>query len=769
MFRLFRMKSASRPPASPWDGVDPSLLDGWNAIGLETRIRTLAAKTDIPVAQIEEMAEAYVAAGDDARIDVSRPCEIPGLRRLILLGPLWSPEASSDTFQTGLGLSPYIGSHNPGRLTSPTLYGVTDAGLLFLHRIDRTPEDRRRVSRAGDFEDDTRVLSTAEAFRLAIEAPDRLRRGGQAADIGVNRYSNFRFKLLAGPVRTIITRTLEPIPESRRREVPYGFIRGLEHVTRGFLGRRLALALHALNESIDPDILHLARRCAINSAQGVAWMCGAVEPDMQGPGPGRLLGCHPEAQHDGTLREARLQALRSYPAMGRMIIGSPDLTALIDQRAPLAPAIAARLNAPVSGVKLLSGMTWQMAGVSPSNPRDGLAGIALIPRDLAPSCRAEFRMVPRILEFSTLLCEPMPDVMRRFARGGSPYRFKAELERTSASDIRDALRHVTERLLMPARLRALRDLLETGNFSSYRFASWALNRDVHLLWREHGRVMAIRDLFDLSERWHHSFQRHEDRLVTLQVSESWTPLLGEVHVGPAKAREMASLAALKQQGRAQGHCVGGYSETVLRSTGRSIMLIFSLEAGDTVLGTAQIEMKPARTFSGWMATIIQNRASHNDQVDAQAEKAARQLCQHLESLPPGKVQAYLDGLAAVRERRARLGDLSIHIQQAGYDIWDDGQFANAWQEMSDYLPRAARKAGPDALVARGGRVGDRSDFPDLSGLLEVRAEGQASFWTQDQVLIRKFLEQDAARVEARRDPEPTPALPAAEVEEWMPF
>lgn len=797
MFRLFRMKKTPEIPdgdpetsATPhppgWtpgsEGPGPSLdmefLSGGIDIGLGNRIRTLADKAGLPEDEIEPMVAAYVAAGEQARIEVSQPGQIPGLRRLILLGSLWTQDSPSVTTAFDFGSV----TQSRTERQAPTICGITDAGLLFLHRLDRAEprgDEPRPSWPAGP-------LTTAQAFRAAMENPGSLSIGGWPSDIGLSRHAAHRATIVEGPAGRMVSAAWNALPPGTRWEIPFSFIRGLGHVTRKTLSRRLALALHAVNEALDPDILRLARGCAIVSLREVAWMCGAVPPKEQGPGPGRILGSPIGDLHDPDLRRARLQAIRSYPAMGKMILKSSELRRVVDSRQPLAPAIAETLGVPVPGVRLLSGLTWQMAGVRPTDPRDGLAQIALIPRDLAPVRRSEFRQIPAITGFQRVFGENLSGVLRRFARGGSPYRFAGELQRIGPGDVMDALSYLSRKLLVPARMHGLRRMCEREDLPPMSVPQ-----------RTHGepliadlaRSLTIRDLFDISDRWHRNISRHDDHLITLRNEDRWAPFLGDVQLSGVTARELRSAEALKIQGRKEGHCVGGYTDQILRGTRKDICLIYSLEAEGAIIGTAQVHLtqkkgskkaardasRPEASEPEWTASIVQNRSVRNGPVSAAAERAASSLCRALKTAAPARIDAYVGGLEKIRRRKNGLAALSGRIRDAGYDIWAPGNLERAWDELSVYLPRAVRKAGLDALIERYGRIGGTDADQRPLEMLSICRPGVPAFWVVDQSLVRKALGEIGEDVEVRIDPgvdpepRPAPAGHVAEEHEWMPF
>lgn len=685
MFRLLpkiRLPHLLRPGPEP---IDESFTDQELNLGVEARLRTLARKAGLDPMVTDRLASAYVAADATARVDVSRPDQVAGLRRLILMGPAYHRATTSVTL--AFGESP--AEHYTDDTRAPlTLIGVTGDGLLFRRGL---------YTQEG-------VPSPKEGLRLARYEPDRLLPGIGAADPGLNRYNGASSSQVRDATDHVLRLTSAVLSKGERDALPYRFIMGLEHVTRGRIARRVALARFALNDALAPDLLRLMRGCALQSLAEAEWVCGAVPTETGVPGPGRWFGVPLVELNDRDLSQARVQAIRSYPAMGKLFHSHPGLRGAIDARAPLVPEIAACLSVDESGVRLLNGVTWQMAGVRPTSPYNGLSKLALVPRDLSPSNRSEHRQIPLISGFSELFRESMAQTMRRFAKGGSPYRFGEELKRVPPGDVKDAAEYLVDKLILPARLHALRRLCEADGRERNGLAEIS-DRSVRVL--ELMRSLSMRDLFEMSDRWHRNLERHEDRLVTLRTEVSWTPFMGGLDLGNGvRGRELCGADALRIQGKREGHCVGGYTDKLLRAGKNRVPLIFSLERNGEVLGTAEISLcrldpKPVRGGGAepiWEADIIQNRSRRNGPVCDTADRAAATLCRALETAAPERADPYVNGLSRVRTRRSRHGGLPAHLRSAGYDLWEPGRLETAWSELSVYLPRGLRKAGLEGLI-----------------------------------------------------------------------
>lgn len=718
-------------------------------IGLRNRVHTLARKAGISLEIAERIAENHVAADENARVDISRPNEIPGLRRLILMGPAYFQPTSTQC-------------HAP-----LTMIGITTQGRLF----------RRGLYVEGG------PPSAKDGLRLARHDPQRLFSGVGAADPALSRHSSSSHGQVRDAFHARMSGTLAGM-----NELPYGFVCGLEHITRARLARRLALARYAITTALDPDSLKLMRGTALYSTSAAAWLSGNVEPEPVRTGPGRWFGVRLDELNDPALAEARHQALRAYPAMARLFFQRSALRAAVDAREPLGPVIAAELGVDESGVRALHGVTWQMAALRPSEPVPGLVRLAKLPPDFRPTQRSEHRQLPAIAAFGQLMSLSMAQAMRHFAQGGSPYRFASELRRISSGDVEDAAGYIADKLLIPMRLRAIHHLQEAEGIphpasriaigDPQRLFRWGAVRDLLT-------SMSPKAMFEMSDRWHRNIERHEDRLISLRHEARWPALLGNLDLGPVQVRELTSAEDLRTQGRREGHCVGGYTERILRASRDRVTLIFSIEQGQTVLGTAEIAMSEIKTDDArrsprWQADMVQNRGRHNGPVSMAAIDAANQVRKALTSLPTERILGHMDALRAIRCNASDFKKLPEHIRAAGYDIWDTAHLDAAWAELSAYLPRSRRKAGLEraisadiAALREAHQRGDQG--PSMMEIFRHGRGGLASGGKPrrlrldpeaDRQAIARFL----AVPSALREPErPKAPGPDEEEIEWEPF
>lgn len=724
MFRLLKKEDHLHEAYADPGGIDDSFLEQELSNGLRARVHTIAQKTKVSEGVAELIAQEHVLADSAARIEVSRPDQVEGLRRLVLLGRRYDP--MNDVISYALKDHGYVRKNlGPGAIT---MIGVTEDGLLF----------RRGIHVEGQ------ALTGKEALHIARFTPEIMTQDGGMADFGINKRSQSNHALIEDITGKIMTESLQTLTRDQSERLPKPFFKGLEYVTRKRITKRVNLAIYALNDALDPELLRLMRGCALNSLDEVEWICGRVTPENTGIGPGKWFGASLSEMHDRDLSIIRAQAVRAYPALAKSMIRTESFREAVDGRSALAPVIAQHLNIPVKNVRALSHLTWQRASVRPSDPKKKLAEIASIPTDFAPTSRPEYQQIRFISEFAAVLGEPLSQTIRRFGTGGSPYRFGGDLRRISAGDVRDAALYIAEKLIFPANLHALRRISER---EGERLTGAPGGRFRKQIASDLMRTISIREMFDLSDRWHRNLARHEDRLVTLMVDDEWTPFIGNVSLDQITARELSSSRDLQNQGRHEGHCVGGYTQNVLRASPGAMTLIFSLERDQKILGTAEIRLEceerdgtSSREAPKWSARVAQNRSAHNSDVTAAAKSAAEKLCTILADRAAERGPDYQAGVREVRSSGTAFSRLPSYVKAAGYDVWDMGQMNLAWDELSGYLPRSMRKSGLEGMIslAEDRMINIRTTAVESMSFEHQVLDPGLSIWDRDARLIGEF-------------------------------
>jgi hypothetical protein len=167
------------------------------------------------------------------------------------------------------------------------------------------------------------------------------------------------------------------------------------------------------------------------------------------------------------------------------------------------------------------------------------------------------------------------------------------------------------------------------------------------------------------------------------------------------------------QGRKEGHCVGGYVSNVLDARLRDATLIFSIEKNGKVLSTLELsvgldsrrykadendENAPDIFREVLSASIVQNRAKRNGTPCQEAQDIAEKLRKHIETLDPELFKAYVSDMQSSREIQRKVNKLPDYIRQTGYSPFNKEHLQDAWDELSELLPRSVRKKGLDAFI-----------------------------------------------------------------------
>ncbi len=221
-----------------------------------------------------------------------------------------------------------------------------------------------------------------------------------------------------------------------------------------------------------------------------------------------------------------------------------------------------------------------------------------------------------------------------------------------------------------------------------------------------GRILmsgrSLPGLLEWSARWHGRQAGIQARLEALHREHpwrtGWPPGFPDATVLGIDIVVLPDAAALSAEGKALGHCVGGYSSDCMDGTCR----ILSLRRDGRRLSTAEVRR---RGDDGCEVVATQHRGPENtDPTTAEGEA----LAAYLASLGDGSRTwdpAELEPVPA-GERRDTARD-------AGYEWWRTGHLGQALDAWRPFLPRAARRMDPagwaralDAATGAGPRWGE---------------------------------------------------------------
>jgi len=602
---------------------------------------------------LERAQKGYAQYLDQSRVFVSYADQVPGYRRVVLLGP--------DLVKAPRNRIGFAGVTDDGRLVS---------GMI-------TPGDRNEQS----------LQSVAEALEVI-----RVGREGWQVE---NAPLQFDLNRHCKSSRAMTDHGLEKV------RGPLSSLRGparhkITHILRGKADSRLNLARWAICDALDPETLRTMRGTGLTKLSHGSWLTGGDHA------PGETV-------------EARLQAVRSYPILARQMYESRTLREVIDDRAPLAPAIAEMHHVEERSVKRLRGLTWQRAASTPRDTTPAVREVLSMPEQALPKTRTEFRNLEILREFGrSLFGENLNQTLERLSDGGSPYRQIDRMKQTSGSDISDAVEFLATKLFVPAALNKIRAEADS------RGMSWDHEKSSMRGLRKEARksILAqfkVKELLDLSDRYHRNIARYEDRLDTISLEQKWTPMAGELALpGGYVARELTSANRLKAQGRAENHCVGGYASRVLDGAGtrrgnKDATLIFSLEKDGDIKSTVEIrcgrkdvvEKQPDGsevTRQRLEARVHQSRGYHNETPSAAVMKMSQAIADEISKLSPEDFDLYLDRLSMAREEHKRTSQLNDFVKTCGFNPWDREKMQVVWNELQATLPRGLRKRGLDAFI-----------------------------------------------------------------------
>ena len=630
---------------------------------------------EVTVADLEEK---YENCLEKSCILISRPNQFPGYRSVVLFNSFFN---NNRIFQDS-NLVTLATVSSDGRLNSHLYYceygvikspsSIGDAIKLFETRPDEWKEMDNR---------DTRLILFG-------------------AGSGIDSWFPTIEKNLESIMSLLISVPRTEVIKSVRKQVQHDFKQA-----------RLALC-----NALDRDVLKIMRGTGLASIRAGGWLTGG----------------------DGVSREiilARKQAVRAYPILAQQFvtIHSGALRKAIDARTSLSDAIAFYFNLDKTGqkykVKRLQGLTRQRTGFyfdhnitycRDISDRERIRGIINLPDGIVPETRDQFRKLKVIEEFGyRVFVKTLCQTMARLSREGSSWKFIDRIEETSGRNVVDAVDFLARKLYIPVLLNKIgmiadhrgitppRRLTEDHGDNLYEIMLAEVKKTIL-------QGFKIRELLDWSDRYHRNIARYEDRLVAIRLEQDWVGISGTIEFGDDYiARELTSSKALKMQGRAEDHCVGGYLPLIVMGVNNPLneaVLIFSIEKNNEILSTAEIGCirKPCRSIDcktgikteifQTRARVVDNLARSNKGPSRDAKRIATRIVKHLEQVGPDAWQAYLDGLEQSRAEQDRISGIDAQIRNCGFDPFDRVMMERVWRELRQGLPRKFRNTGLDGFI-----------------------------------------------------------------------
>ena len=461
---------------------------------------------------------------------------------------------------------------------------------------------------------------------------------------------------------------------------------------------RLAPARRAIINALDEDILRDMLENNIMMAEQV-----------------RILTGGDRVSRD--VITARQQAVRTYPILSEIFQKNNMLRNAIDARTSLAKAIADYFDVDVRNVKRLSCLTWQKIGSKPKSSIEVewmIPDFLHLPDKCFPKNTRQFQQLKVLRNFGkNLYNEDLVTFAERLSKNGNPWKLINRMEQTNVHNVRDAMRFLVKKLLVPAMFNKGGHAAVPPVYRHVESYSTLMSKKMD----EIRTCFKVGELLDWSDRYHRNIMRYEDCLDTVSSEQIWPGLFDTLDFGNGMvARELNSAQALKTQGILERHCVGGYLSHVLDIKNRNgkFTLIFSIEKNNTILSTAEIECIQKTDENNGIphiqAQIRQNGARRNRTPCEDAVRIANQIVARLESIPHEACRTYLDNLNQACLEYNHQSNIDIHVEYCGFDPFDRAMMERAWNELSPALPRRFRRDGLDAFIEHG--LANRTSFPE---------------------------------------------------------
>lgn len=194
-----------------------------------------------------------------------------------------------------------------------------------------------------------------------------------------------------------------------------------------------------------------------------------------------------------------------------------------------------------------------------------------------------------------------------------------------------------------------------------------------------------RQLLAASEHYHQRFSLTDFRKAFEESTVDWAPLLGREECGEVSVVEITSRAGLLEQGRREGHCVGGYDHHVLHRQGDlKARVVLSVNKGQGVLSTADVLFSVEQGRP--RAQVLQHYARFNRDPSAEAVAALGAALRSFGGrLDEDLMTRYLDGLPAPGVPKTR----PVPTVTAWHSVWG---------MVTPMLSKSARKVSPEELM-----------------------------------------------------------------------
>jgi hypothetical protein len=460
----------------------------------------------------------------------------------------------------------------------------------------------------------------------------------------------------------------------------------------------------AMLEAMDPDVLKLARGTRMTDGASLLWLSAARDAHTLSEATADFKSNKPKY---------RQQALRSYPGLTAPLTSS-DVTSKIDAGKSVTEALSVAMKISPTKLKILRGYGYRALG-QPADLRDMRLLDDLSPEMLPKSGKGwsalwetyrslqdDFADMPYRLSNSSMTLQDMQDQVkaRHILNIRTNIRdieqFGSKYPDIAGHHARDMLMSVTDCLLIPAISLSTKDKRVDNDLQSIRSSLFRrLSARIYI-------SSSLKDIEAMSGRWHRNFvpihaklDKHVDGL----KKHHWESLIGNMEFDVLHIKELTCDRDLEYRGMQEHHCVGGYGSHIRSaSTGTPFSLIFAIDRDDSRVST--LEVRVDRNEDGlYEAHAGQNMASRNSTPEDCAFAAADAIVERINAMDPSVISNYCSSMSNTCEQRRKIAPNSSTIEMTcDIQFKRDGYLEEAWELMSQFLPRKMRKEGLDKFV-----------------------------------------------------------------------
>ena len=410
--------------------------------------------------------------------------------------------------------------------------------------------------------------------------------------------------------------------------------------------------------------------------------------------------------------QARQQAVKAYPLLAQQFYLSKKLTNAIDDRVPLAAAIAAHKGVDEYKIKRLWGLTAKQVALPSYLVKNNyhvdrrIEEILAMPDHMSPETPEQFRQLGVFRQFGRIFySNNFKTAITAMSKNGNPWRLIDQMEKIGKDNVFDAVDFLITKLVIPATLNKISKIADTRKITPSRRITEHYGIIYKAMYdKSFSKIISdfsFRNLLDLSDRYHRNIERYEDRLDMISLDYDWPGMIGEMNMKDGCiARELTSSRQFREHGRKQNNCVGGYISRILEDFNidkKRAELIFSIEKNNKCLSTVQIgydaeKSGPPRIW------IIQNKGYGNTSASADAKKITARFLARLKKIDRSVFSLYLNGLHQVCQGFKNDLNQDLHIRRCRFNPLDRNHMERVWAELAPTLPRKLRKPGLDAFI-----------------------------------------------------------------------